>query len=234
LRDLVMIPAFGCDERLFRDIVPVLDEFVRPRTIIATASTFADCVAQVLETAPRHFIVLGISFGGRVALETALAAPERVEGLVVIGAGPGAHPDIAKGLQRSRRLRSGEMEGVLADMGAMIAHLPGERGPATRDLFIRMGRDMGPETMARQSDSLAHRSDLTPRLSTIACPALMLWGAHDQFVSTADGLALSAAIPRARYTEIASVGHFPSLEAPEETVAILAHWLADAGLTSGS
>jgi pimeloyl-ACP methyl ester carboxylesterase len=119
------------------------------------------------------------------------------------------------------------MEGVLADMGAMISHLPGRRGPLTRDLFIRMGRDMGWECMARQSDALANRGDLRPTLHKISCPALMLWGQHDQFSSTTEGVALANAVPGARYVEIAECGHFPTLEKPTETVAALRRWLSD-------
>jgi pimeloyl-ACP methyl ester carboxylesterase len=123
------------------------------------------------------------------------------------------------------------MEGVLAEMGAMVSHLPGPRGALARDLFITMGRDMGFERMARQADALAARGDLRPRLHRIACPALMLWGEHDQFVAAPDGLALSAAISGARYVEIAGCGHFPTLEAPAEAIAALRHWLVDSKLT---
>ena len=46
----------------------------------------------------------------------------------------------------------------------MIAHLPGPNGPATRHAFIAMARKQGAELMARQSDALANRGDLRPRL----------------------------------------------------------------------
>ena len=49
------------------------------------ADHLAGCVEQVLAAAPEQFSILGTSFGGRVAMEVALAAPERVKGLVVIG-----------------------------------------------------------------------------------------------------------------------------------------------------
>ena len=45
--------------------------------MVAEAAKFATCVEQVLAQAPEHFVVLGTSFGGRVALETTLAAPGR-------------------------------------------------------------------------------------------------------------------------------------------------------------
>ncbi|WP_373502208.1 alpha/beta fold hydrolase [Aestuariivirga sp.] len=231
MTNLVMIPAFGCDERLYAAIVPLLPSNVLSSTIIADGDSFAACVEQVLAQAPEHFVILGTSFGGRVALETTLAAPERVKGLVVIGSGPGPVADIAAGLRRSERLRAGEAAQVAVEMGEMIAHLPGPNGPATRQAFIDMCETVGPGVMTRQSDCLAKRADLWPRLHEISCPALMLWGVHDQFSPAADGLRISASMPRGRYVELSDCGHFPTLEYPDETAAALSHWLQDAGLS---
>ena len=78
MTNLVMIPAFGCDAGLYAAIAPLLPSNVLSSVIVADGETFGQCVEQVLAQAPSAFVVLGTSFGGRVALETALAAPERV------------------------------------------------------------------------------------------------------------------------------------------------------------
>ena len=72
MTNLVMIPAFGCDERLYAAIAPLLPSNVLSSSLIADHDTFAGCVEQVLAQAPQDFVILGTSFGGRVALETAL------------------------------------------------------------------------------------------------------------------------------------------------------------------
>lgn len=100
-----MIPALGCDERLYAKIAPELGDLVSLRTIMADGDRLGACVEQVLATAPEQFIALGTSSGGRVAMEAALAAPARVKGLVIIGSSAGATPDRAAGLRRSQRLR---------------------------------------------------------------------------------------------------------------------------------
>lgn len=51
--------------------------------------TFAGCVTAVLAAAPERFTLCGYSMGGRVALQVALAAPERVRRLVLVSSTAG-------------------------------------------------------------------------------------------------------------------------------------------------
>ena len=222
---LVMIPALGCDGELYREVAAGLADLVEPQTIICGGGTIAASVIEVLNQAPPTFAILGTSFGGRVALETALEAPERVLSLWVIGAGPGPVADPAAGRRRSARLRGGEFDAVIGELADMAVYLPGPRGGAAHETALRMMRRQGAELMARQSDAMASRGDVTARLGEIKCPALMLWGNRDQFSNPSDGLALAAALPNARFVEIPDCGHFPTLEAHGETLDAARHWL---------
>jgi pimeloyl-ACP methyl ester carboxylesterase len=67
MTNLVMIPALGCDERLYAAIAPLLPSNVLTSTIILDHDSFEACVEQVLAQAPERFVILGTSFGGRVA-----------------------------------------------------------------------------------------------------------------------------------------------------------------------
>ena len=232
MKNLVMIPAMGCDDRLYTQLAQSLSSQIKVRIIVVYKAELEACVEEVLALAPQRFSLLGTSFGGRIALELALTAPNRIEGLVVIGAGAGPAADPAAGRQRSVRLRGGEFENVVAEMADMVSHLPGPHGQMARDMFIDMARGQGADVMARQSDALAGRLDLWGRIGDITCPSLMLWGEHDKFSPAREGLRISTLIPHARYAEIADCGHFPSLEAPEETADIVLHWLQDTKLIS--
>ena len=222
-----MIPALGCDGRLYADILPRLASVVDPVTIIADKDTMTGCVQQVLEHAPEKFIVLGTSFGGTTALEVAFAAPDRVRGLVVIGAGAGDAADPAAGFRRAERSRGSEFGIVVAELADKISHIPGPNGAKARNTFTSMAHELGGALMARQSEALAKRVNRWPRLGEISCPSLMLWGREDKFSAAADGLKMSTSLPHGRYAEISECGHFPSLEAPEETADIILHWLQD-------
>jgi pimeloyl-ACP methyl ester carboxylesterase len=230
MKTLVMIPALGCNQGLYVAVAPALALHADLLPHVPTADRYAGMVKDVLNQALGKFIVLGTSMGARLALEVTLAAPERVEGLVVIGSAAGATLDPAGGLRRSQRIRGSGFEQVISEMGDMIAHTPGPRGPATIAAFKTMCREVGPEVMAAQSDALAYREDRWPRLSEIKCPVLCLWGAHDQFCSCADGQRLSQGVTNGLYVELRDCGHFPTLEYPDESAAVITQWMSGCGL----
>ena len=221
---LIQIPALGCDAGLYAPFNAALG--IEAQTIVAVANRMAGCVEQVLAQAPQEFILMGTSFGGRVAIETTLAAPEdRVKGLVIIGAGPGPVVDQPAGLRRSTRARGGEFENVLQEMGDIISHLPGSRGPETMQAFRTMSRKLGLENFALQSDALAHRVDLWPRLAEIKCPVLCLWGEHDKYTSADVGKKIAATVPNGTCVVLKECGHFPTLEYPQEAAGAVKDWL---------
>jgi pimeloyl-ACP methyl ester carboxylesterase len=227
MKTLILIPAFGCDARLYHPQIKALEGIIRVQTVIATATRYEDMVVEVLKQSPDSFAILGTSMGGRLALEVALAAPDRVTGLCVIGAGAGAVADSAAGLKRSQRIRAGERDQVITEMSRMVAHEAGPRGPATRQAFVDMGTSIDMERLARQSDALAHRVDRWDELDAVEALTLCLWGAHDKFSPAADGLRLAEAVQMGSYVEIPDCGHFPTLEYPYESNEAIALWLED-------
>jgi pimeloyl-ACP methyl ester carboxylesterase len=150
-----------------------------------------------------------------------------VLGLCVIGAAASAVADQTAGLRRSSRIRRGEREQVIAEMAAMIAHEEGPRGLETRAAFAEMGRAFDIETLARQSDALAHRTDRWDEVADVEALTLCLWGAHDKFSPPSDGQRLAEAVQMGSYVELPDCGHFPTLEYPDAATAAIALWLDD-------
>jgi pimeloyl-ACP methyl ester carboxylesterase len=230
MNTLVMIPAFGCDARLYGPQIKSLKKFIDVEVILAEAGSFEDMVEDLLSNSEGEFAILGTSMGGRLALEVALAAPGRVEALCVIGSGPGPVSDPAGGLLRSKRIRNGEKADVIAEMAAMIAHEAGPRGLQTRQAFIDMATAMRVEQLAAQSDALAKRVDRWEQLSTITCPAMFLFGEHDKFAPASLGPEMAEKVDYGSYVEVPACGHFPTLEYPDFTTDAILAWLDDAEL----
>lgn len=102
--------------------------------------TFDGCVQSVLERSPERFVLVGYSMGGRIALHVALAAPERIARLVLIGATAGIEdPDERARRREADHLLADEVErGPIGDFVArwraqpMFAEDPPEVGALAR------------------------------------------------------------------------------------------------------
>jgi len=68
--------------------------------------------------------------------------------------------------------------------------------------------------------------DILPSLAGVRCPSLVIAGEHDFICGPAWNRPIAAAIPAARYVEIAGTGHIPHYEQPEAFRAALVGWLA--------
>jgi pimeloyl-ACP methyl ester carboxylesterase len=224
---IIFIPALGCDAGLYNALAESLSDLASASVFIPDADTLDACVQQVLDQAPATFIIAGTSFGGHVARETALLAPERVAGLIIMGAAAGAAVDPAGGRRRSQRLRNGERDELIAEMASTITSPASPQSASARAAFVAMGRTMDAEIIARQNDALVIRPDRWADIARIVSPTLLLWGRDDRYSSSMDGLRMSAIMPNARFVELEDVGHLPTLEAPDETAGVIRHWLMD-------
>jgi 2-succinyl-6-hydroxy-2,4-cyclohexadiene-1-carboxylate synthase len=61
---------------------------------------FGSCVASVLRRSPGRFVLCGYSMGGRIALQLALSAPQRVARLVLVACSPGIEDDTERARRR--------------------------------------------------------------------------------------------------------------------------------------
>lgn len=68
--------------------------------------------------------------------------------------------------------------------------------------------------------------DILPSLAGVTCPSLVIVGEDDFICGPAWNRPIAAAIPAARYVEIADAGHVPQYEQPGAFRAALLDWLA--------
>lgn len=184
----------------------------------AAAGLWAGASLLVDGDEPR--VVVGYSMGGRLALHAALAHPDRVEALVLIGATAGLDdPDERRrrrGLDEALALRLEQdgLDAFLADWLAMpmFSGLPD---------WARFDEERRGNTVAGLAASLrnAGTGSMTPlwdRLADITCPVLLLSGAGDPtYTSLASRLERGLGGPTRR-VEVTGAGHAAHLEAPAQ------------------
>lgn len=165
--------------------------------------------------------LVGVSMGSQTAIETAVAAPERVSALVAVAARTGmpVSATLRAGWDRVDEIyESGDVPGAVEYELRMWIDGP-DRAPDAVDPAMRERvREMNAALFARD-DEAGEEIPLDPpaadRLAQIAAPTLVVYGDKDiADVRTAAG-PLAAAIPGARLEVIPDAAHLPPMERPE-------------------
>lgn len=224
----VLVPALLCDEALYEEMVAALAGRVAPDVMVAAQPTVAASVAEILERAPARFVLGGSSYGGTVALEVALAAPERVAALWLTSCDPGA-PDAAQTLGLAGMVED-STEAAVAHLAGLVVHPGASEAAAT---FRAMAGRVGGAAGGAQARALAARGSAWERLPSLTMPALLVWGAEDALIPVAMGRRLAAALPDARLRVLDACGHLPTIEQPGEVAAIVGGWLDEVVLAVG-
>jgi 3-oxoadipate enol-lactonase len=169
--------------------------------------------------------LVGVSLGGRVALEVALAAPERVEALVLVGSGLPGH-DWSEQMraiweEEESAARAGDLDRAVEV--SLRAWVDGpRRSPEDVDADVRarvaeMQRRIYELQLGVEDDEEELLvEDLPERLGEITAPTLVLVGEEDQPDIQAIAERLAREIPGARRSTIANTAHVPSMERPRE------------------
>jgi 3-oxoadipate enol-lactonase len=186
------------------------------------ADTAALLDALELETA--H--VVGISMGGMIAQELALAHPERIRTLT-IGASYCGGPDGSLMAPEDLQLlgtayASGEPEQVFRAMWE-INLSPTFRAEDSRfAAFVEMGSALpAPQPVVLQQMRACAEHDTHERLGQISVPTLVIHGDADRLLGYANGRAIASLIPGARLETLEGVGHMFWWEQPQRSAELI-------------
>lgn len=184
-----------------------------------------DYVGHAGSLLERPAVVVGCSFGGRIALELAVARPDLVERLVLVGAGLGSWEwsDEARAgfYEEEIALERGDVTGAAAAQARMW--LADDADADVRALTEAMTR-RSYELQLPLGDAVRVTWPEPPaadRLAEIAAPTLVVVGSEDVTDILLIAGLLAAGIPGARKAVIDGAGHLPSLERPDELNRLL-------------
>jgi pimeloyl-ACP methyl ester carboxylesterase len=145
--------------------------------------------------------VLGYSMGGYVAQELALAHPERVTRLVLMGTGSGGSEGIAPRAEVLQALSdmSGSIDEVLGRVISVLVpdDWSSSHGAYLRDILLRPPAPPSAESLARQRQAMDTWQGTCERLSQVRTPTLVLTGTADQVLAPANAMLLVSRIPGA-------------------------------------
>jgi 3-oxoadipate enol-lactonase len=170
--------------------------------------------------------LVGVSMGGRIALEVALARPELVEALVLVGAGLPGHDWSA---EMNAAAEAEEAALARGDLDAAVEvtlrtwvdgprRRPQDVDPAVRARVAEMQRCAYelqlPVWETAEEELLV--GDVAARLGEVSARTLVVVGEEDMPDMHAIADRMVREIPGARRASIADTAHVPSLERPRE------------------
>lgn len=225
---IVLLPGLMCDSRLFQPQINILS---RDRTvIIAPVSGFnsvKEIASNILESLPNKFILVGLSFGGIVALEILKMRQKEIQKLVLMDTSYFSEQKYISEKRKAQILavQNGDLEKVMIE-----EHIPNYLSNDKKDNTIaklckEMALDMGTEVFIQQSLALIGRDDQTEMLGSIEIPTLLLCGEHDKLCPVAVHQKMHKLIKKSSLSIIPKAGHLPTLESPKLTNRILCKWL---------
>lgn len=225
---LVLLPGLMCDAAVWRAQIDAFEHAWDVRVPdLRGFDSFAAMAAAALALTDGPFALAGHSMGGRVAMQLAAAAPERVLRLGLLDTG--AHlPAPGEAESRLALVATGERDGIEAVIDAwlppMLAPANRENRPL-RDEIAAMLRRAGVQTLKRQQQALLNRGDGFAQLDTVKVPTAFITGALDAWSPPEQHRAMQAHVPGATLTVIEGCGHMAPMEAPEAVNRALSDWL---------
>jgi 3-oxoadipate enol-lactonase len=242
-RPVVFIHAGIADSRMwtpqfesvpdgFRFIRLDLQGFGRSEFAGEKFSNRGDVLAVLDHLSIETAVVVGCSMGGATALGLAQAAPGRVSGLVLIGAGaPGFEPPEGKyeppqWPEAVAAFKAGDMRRVAElDAEMWVVGYGRSAEEADRAIFeyiIEM------DQIALSSEGAREEVRIKPdvqEVGAVEVPALVLVGEHDLPDLRAAAVHLAEMLSDQDAVVIEKAAHLPSLERPDLFNAVLEDWL---------
>jgi pimeloyl-ACP methyl ester carboxylesterase len=216
--NVVYLHAFPLDERMWE-----------PETgphLYSLGSTMEEWAQAILASERDPFIAIGASMGGYCALALARQAPERVRGLVLVGARAGADTPERKQARDATiaKIRSEGVEALWAETGGRLFSDAAPNAVVARARAITLEQD--PEELVAGVAAMRDRPDSTDVVAGFDGPLLVAVGDSDPYFSADEARVLADLAPNGTLHVFESCGHLANLEHPNEFQRVLGEFLA--------
>jgi len=178
-------------------------------------------------------VLVGNSFGGRLAWEMAVAHPDRVEKLVLVDAAGYPTPSVSMPIGfriaqipvlnkvmeviLPRRMVESSVRNVYGNPDKVSSALVNRY----YDLMLRAGNRAALVERFRQAPS----GEGFKAIATLKLPTLILWGGSDRLIPPANAERFHRDIPGSQLVILPGLGHVPHEEDPVATVAVVRRFI---------
>ncbi len=239
---IIFLHAFPLDQTMWKSQSPLARNFRMISVDLPgfgaslagnTTMRMEDTARAIMRTLEERGVIqpavfAGLSMGGYVLLQILRLFPQRVRAAVLASTRSGSDSKDAVE-KRMENVALVEKEGVSALCEKMIPSLLGEATRQSRpdvvDEVRAIFRRQPAAAVTAALRGMAERTDTSPILEGIACPALVLSGAQDTLIKSEEMEAMAKRIPKAEFQVIEKAGHLLNMEAPEQFNDLFLHFL---------
>ena len=224
---VVLVPGLLSDGRVWKSVEDALPDGQCYLADVKQDATIEAMAARILNEIEGPMAVVGHSMGGRVAMEVAHQAPERVLGLVL--ANTGHHPlKPGEAEKRQTKIDYGysDFEGMVREWLPPMVAASRHNDKALMANLPDMALEIGPEVHERQIKALVARPNAGEYIFKIACPILLLAGTEDIWSPAAQHQEIKDMARNARLQIFENAGHFLPVEQPDAVARSVSNWLA--------
>lgn len=164
-------------------------------------------------------VLMGHSFGGRIAIQMASRTP--VAKVVLVD---------AAGIKPRRSLKYYIKVYSYKAAKKILTTVFGAKGRTMVDIWTRRAGSSDyaqASPVMRSVMSRVVNEDLTACLPSIKAPTLLIWGEKDTATPMADARKMESLIPDAGLVSYPEAGHYSFLDRPTQTAAVIASFLKD-------
>lgn len=222
---LDLIPGTLCDERLWAPLASQLGQAYGcnyiPLQQAGTRLQMQELIAS--HSAPQSHLV-SFSLGAYLAIEHAVAHPERIKSLTLIAnSARGLLPAEIEARERIvNMLKRNAYAGITRQRLRELLHPSHLQDASITGVIEQMGLDLGKDVLLTQFATTINRPDLMHRLPELHFPVLIVGAEEDQLVPAADLRAMAQCLPHATLHMVRGAsGHMIPLEQPAELAAAM-------------
>lgn len=228
-KSLFFLPGLMCNDRLWHQVWPLLNDNLKPQAINFGAHHNMDAIqtdiTQSLDLEPANLV--GFSMGGYLAMRYAMQFPQSINKLILICA---TGSNLTKHEQTKRKkiiayAKSNYYSGINDQRIKQFVHPKHAKGPVA-DTIKQMDQELGKEYLIAHMEATAERPALYSQLEKLDCPVLLIAAEQDTLIPPAQMELLAKHFKHATLKVIPDCGHMSPLEAPQQVASWINEYMS--------